>query len=290
MFRTAAARIHSTSTDARPRTAQWQLRATTTSPTFHDAGVPEAQYYVTTRDANGNELAQSTIVTIDLVASRLPAPLGLGVDLAQRGDSTGVAAATRSTRRTARSTTTASTRRHTTRARRVHRDWVVEGTTVSDAFLAGNLANGVVAVLRRQRDHARRTRERRGATRASTRRASTRATRSSTRRPLAATAPASSFSTTSAEKLGVVGVVDAHGSRLHDRASRGRLALVRAGAQRRDDGALLDAAGRRPDVDRSRASDGLRQRDDRSGAGLRVRVSHREGGRRPLRRRFASRS
>ena len=30
----------------RRRTRQWHLRATTTSPTFHDAGTPEAQYYV----------------------------------------------------------------------------------------------------------------------------------------------------------------------------------------------------------------------------------------------------
>src|SRR4051812_19148537 len=57
--------------------AQWQLRATTTSTTFHDLGVPEAQYYVSTRDANDDELAASDIVTIDLVTTRLPAPLGL---------------------------------------------------------------------------------------------------------------------------------------------------------------------------------------------------------------------
>src|SRR5947208_14380373 len=43
-------------------TGQWNLRATTTSPTFHDAGIPEAQYYVSTRDTNGNEIAQSAIV------------------------------------------------------------------------------------------------------------------------------------------------------------------------------------------------------------------------------------
>ena len=45
---------------------QWFLRATTTSPTFHDVGTPSLQYYVSTRDANGNEIAQSPIVTIDL--------------------------------------------------------------------------------------------------------------------------------------------------------------------------------------------------------------------------------
>src|SRR3954466_10817638 len=33
----------------------WQLRGTTTSNTFHDAGVPDVQYYVASQDLNGNE-------------------------------------------------------------------------------------------------------------------------------------------------------------------------------------------------------------------------------------------
>src|SRR5215510_6452771 len=57
--------------------AQWDLRATTTSTSFHDIGVPQRQYYIGTRDLDGHEIAQSAIVTIDLVASRLPAPQGL---------------------------------------------------------------------------------------------------------------------------------------------------------------------------------------------------------------------
>src|SRR5215217_1535152 len=42
----------------------WNLRGTTTSTTFHDVGIPEAQYYVVTRDDDGDELGSSDIVTI----------------------------------------------------------------------------------------------------------------------------------------------------------------------------------------------------------------------------------
>ncbi len=54
----------------------WQLRATTTSPTYHDAGLPDDQYYVASRDADGNELAQSNTISIDRHSS-LAAPQGL---------------------------------------------------------------------------------------------------------------------------------------------------------------------------------------------------------------------
>src|SRR4051812_26224232 len=45
--------------------AQWGMRATTTSTTFHDAGTPETQYYVLARDADGREMGQSDAITID---------------------------------------------------------------------------------------------------------------------------------------------------------------------------------------------------------------------------------
>ena len=122
--------------------AQWQLRATTTSPTFHDAGTPDAQYYVTTRDVNGNELGQSVILTINLV-SGLPAPLGLvtislnaAIQLAWRSNAVDAAHGTFDHYRLY-STAYDGTRGVCTT------DWVVEGTTVSDGFLAGNLVNGV---------------------------------------------------------------------------------------------------------------------------------------------------
>jgi hypothetical protein len=120
----------------------WQLRATTTSPTFHDAGIPQAQYYVSTRDANGNEIAQSAVLTIDLSA-RLPAPLGLrsislnrAVQLAW--NSNAVDAAHGSFDHYEVYSTSYDGTRGVCAA-----SWAVEGSTVADAFLVGNLVNGV---------------------------------------------------------------------------------------------------------------------------------------------------
>jgi len=121
--------------------AGWQLRATTTSPTFHDAGVPESQYYVATVDENGNELAQSPVLTIDL-SSRLPAPNGLtSISL-----NTAIQLLWNDNAVTASNGTFDHYRVYSTPyddSRGVcMTSWVVEGTTVSDGFLAGNLPNG----------------------------------------------------------------------------------------------------------------------------------------------------
>jgi fibronectin type 3 domain-containing protein len=121
--------------------APWNLRATTTSPTFHDAGVPEAQYYVSTRDANGNEIAQSAIVLVDL-QTRLPAPQGLtsislnaAIHLKWSSNAVDASHGTFDYYRVystsydaARGVCTAN--------------WSVEGSTATDAFLVGNLTNG----------------------------------------------------------------------------------------------------------------------------------------------------
>src|SRR5690349_18137922 len=53
----------------------WELRATTTSTSFHDV-YPEYQYYVVANDVDGNQLGQTPTITIDL-QSQLPAPTGL---------------------------------------------------------------------------------------------------------------------------------------------------------------------------------------------------------------------
>jgi hypothetical protein len=123
--------------------AGWQLRATTTSPTFHDAGVPQAQYYVATRDANGQEIAQSNVVTIDLVSSRLPAPqsltsisLNAAIQLVWSGNA--VAANPQSFDHYLVYSTTYDASRSVCTA-----NWVREGSTASDGFFAGNMTNGV---------------------------------------------------------------------------------------------------------------------------------------------------
>jgi hypothetical protein len=122
--------------------ADWQLRATTTSPTFHDAGIPEAQYYIATRDVDGNEIGRSAVVTIDL-QTRLPAPLGLtsislngAIQLTWRSNAVDAAHGTFD-RYIVYSTAYDGTRGVCTAS------WVVEGSTVSDGFLAGNLPNGI---------------------------------------------------------------------------------------------------------------------------------------------------
>jgi hypothetical protein len=121
--------------------ADWQLRATTTSPTFHDAGIPETQYYVSTRDDQGNELARSNTITIDMQA-RLPAPQGLrsislngAVQLQWSSNAVDASRATFDHYRVY-SATYDGTRGVCTA------DWTLEGSTVSDAFLAANLTNG----------------------------------------------------------------------------------------------------------------------------------------------------
>ena len=120
----------------------WLLRATTTSPTFHDAGVPDLEYYVATRDDQGEELGRSDIVSIDLHAT-VPAPLGLrtislntAIQLAWNGNAVDALHGAFDHYRVY-STTYDGTRGVCTS------NWVLEGTTASDGFLAGNLVNGV---------------------------------------------------------------------------------------------------------------------------------------------------
>jgi hypothetical protein len=120
----------------------WQLRATTTSPTFHDAGTPDPQYYVTTRDADDNEIGQSAVLTIDL-QTRLPAPQGLAsislngaIQLAWSSNAVDASHGTFDHYRLYSTDYDASRGVCTA-------NWVVEGSTVSDAFLSGNLVNGV---------------------------------------------------------------------------------------------------------------------------------------------------
>ena len=140
----ASGRANSFNVYGRPSASgAWQLRATTTSPTFHDAGTPEAQYYVATRDVNGEELAQSSILTVDVYSSRLPAPLGLtsislnaAVQLSWRSNAVDASHGTFDFYRVY-STAYDGTRGVCTAA------WELEGSTVSDAFHAGNLTNGV---------------------------------------------------------------------------------------------------------------------------------------------------
>jgi hypothetical protein len=122
---------------------EWILRATTTSPSFHDAGVPQLQYYVTSNDEDGDVLGESGFVEIDEFR-RLPAPDSLrSITLNSAIQLSWAANAHREDPeefdhyRVYSSAYVASTNRCT------EGSWRLEGTTVSDAFLSANMENGV---------------------------------------------------------------------------------------------------------------------------------------------------
>lgn len=119
----------------------WIRRATTTSTTFHDAGVPQSQYYVVALDDQGQELGRSNTVIVDLTV-RLPAPLGLtsttlngAIHLRWEDNAVNSTAGVFDHYRVYSSTWSAA--KGTCEA-----PWYFEGSTVSDAFLVGNLRNG----------------------------------------------------------------------------------------------------------------------------------------------------
>lgn len=119
----------------------WLRRATTTSLTFHDAGVPQQQYYVVAFDADGREMGRTPTLTVDLTV-RLPAPEGLTSTTLDhaihlRWDDNAVESdlATFDHYRVYSSGYSA--------AKGVcEAPWYFEGSTASDAFLVGNLPNG----------------------------------------------------------------------------------------------------------------------------------------------------
>ena len=130
-------RIYSASTVG----GAFNLRAETTSPTFHDSGIPDVQYTVTAVDVNGNETANSNVVTIDSRLT-LEAPTSLfstslngaveldWTDNAYLSDPAGFKWY-RVYSASAVSDSVCNT------------DWVLEGATVSPDFIVGALANGV---------------------------------------------------------------------------------------------------------------------------------------------------
>ena len=118
----------------------WSLRATTTSPSFHDV-VPELQYYVVANDDQGNFLGQTSTLTVD-VQSELPSPAGLrSISLnaaIQLAWSDNALQANRNAFDYYRVYSGSFDSAHNACS-----SWNLEGSTVSDAFLVANLTNGV---------------------------------------------------------------------------------------------------------------------------------------------------
>jgi hypothetical protein len=119
----------------------WIRRATTTSTSFHDAGVPQSQYYVAAIDDQGTEMGRSAIVIVDL-ANRLPAPLGLtsitlngAIQLSWSDNAVQSGGSTFDHYRVYSSG-------YSSAQGSCIQPWYFEGSTVSDAFIVGNLTNG----------------------------------------------------------------------------------------------------------------------------------------------------
>jgi hypothetical protein len=118
----------------------WIRRATTTSTTFHDVGIPQAQYYVVALNEDGAELGQTDILDVDLT-DRLPAPIGLtsitlNAAIHLSWSDNAVAFEGFDHYRVYSSS-------YSTAKGVCEEPWYFEGSTVSDAFLVGNLSNGV---------------------------------------------------------------------------------------------------------------------------------------------------
>jgi hypothetical protein len=130
-------RVYSTPTIG----GQFNLRAETTSPSFHDTGVPDLQYTVTAVDVNGNETTNSNVVTVDSRLT-LDAPESLfstSLNGAVELDWTDNAflqdpAGFKWYRVYSASAVSDSV---------CNTDWVLEGATVSPDFIVSALTNGI---------------------------------------------------------------------------------------------------------------------------------------------------
>lgn len=127
---------------SRPTTgSEWGLRGSTTSPSFHDDGVPHIEYFVTSANADGEESEGSASVLID-ERLRLPAPDSLWSisldgaihmawsDNAYQADPAGFAHYR------------VYSALYDLDLNQCLNSWSLEGTTVASTFLAGNLPNG----------------------------------------------------------------------------------------------------------------------------------------------------
>jgi len=129
---------------SRPSTsATWGLRATTTSASFSDLGVPDLQYTVTASDGVSLESPYSNVVTVDpanqLVAPEglVPVSLNMAVQLSWLPNARSGSGAALFQYYRVYSTD------YNTGTGLCAASWVLEGTTVSEDFIASGLTNGV---------------------------------------------------------------------------------------------------------------------------------------------------
>jgi hypothetical protein len=119
----------------------FNLRAETTSPSFHDTGIPDLQYTITAVDVNGFESSNSNVVTVDSHLT-LPAPTNLfstSLNGAVELDWTDNAFASDPGAFKWYRVYSASAVSDSV----CNSDWRIEGETVSPDFIASALTNGV---------------------------------------------------------------------------------------------------------------------------------------------------
>ena len=120
----------------------WQRRAETTSYTFHDIGIPHLQYYVASVDDAGNESTASNVVTV-LERNRLAAPATLvSVSLDEAVRLSWSANARLADPGMFDYYRVYSTTYSLDQNLCASQYWVLEGTTISEDFLASGLPNG----------------------------------------------------------------------------------------------------------------------------------------------------
>ncbi|MEO8029365.1 MAG: hypothetical protein ABJC74_04660 [Gemmatimonadota bacterium] len=120
----------------------FSLRASTTSPSFHDAGVPDLDYYVTAEDVDGGESAPSAVVTIDerLALVKPTALTSTSLNGAAMLSWTDNAYTSNPTRFSNYRIYSSS---YDLDLNVCGTSWSLEGTTVAPEFLVGALTNGV---------------------------------------------------------------------------------------------------------------------------------------------------
>ena len=120
----------------------WSRRAATTSTTFHDAGFPHLQYYVVAEDGAGNQSGPSNSVTVD-ERNRLPTPATLITVSLDRAVQMSWSANGRESNPVMFDYYRVYSTVYDLDANVCENDlWVLEGTTVSEDFLATGLTNG----------------------------------------------------------------------------------------------------------------------------------------------------
>ncbi len=120
----------------------YRLRASTTSNSFHDEGIPHLQYYVTAEDVDGYETSPSNVVTIDEhLALQKPTTLtSVSLNQSIALSWTDNAYQNNPSRFSIYRVYSAA---YDLDANLCGTTWALEGTTIAPEFVAGAMANGV---------------------------------------------------------------------------------------------------------------------------------------------------